>query len=66
MVRKIRDLFRRKPAEPPLQEDPLAVKFANFFIDYVQNLPPDQGYEMVGWREDQRVGMFQKSSHLHY
>lgn len=66
MLRKIQDFFRRKPAVPPLSEDPLAVKFANFFTEYSQNLPPDQGYEMVGWAEDQREGMFQKSSHLHY
>lgn len=66
MLRKIRDFFRKKPHTPPPPEDPLAVKFANFFIDYAQNLPPDQEYEMVGWHEDKREGMFQKSSHLHY
>ncbi|WP_420628726.1 hypothetical protein [Candidatus Leptofilum sp.] len=66
MLRKIRDFFRRKPATPPITEGVLAVKFANFFINYAQNLPPDQEYETVGWGEDQRERMFQKSSHLHY
>ncbi len=66
MLRKIRDFFRKKPAAAPPPEDPLAVKFTDFFTEYAQNPSPDLEYETVGLVEDQRVGMFQKPNHIHY
>ncbi|MCB8927958.1 MAG: hypothetical protein H6652_20280 [Ardenticatenaceae bacterium] len=66
MLRKIRDLFRRKPPTPPYPEDPLAVKFASFFINYAQSPLPAQAYEMRGGMEDHRIELFHKPENFHY